>query len=621
MARLQPQIQTTEEGAGMARRRSARLHPQIQASEEGAGVTRRRSPRLHPQTQPSGDGPGVICRRSPPLHPQIEATEEGAGVNRRGTSPASLPDDDDMLREILLRLPPQPSSLPRASAVCKRWRGLVTDPKFHRQFYAHHRKPPLFGVFSPRVQGIAFDPILDPPDRIPTQRFSLGQCSSSDYNLLDCHHGLVLLKDYEHGDLVVCDPITGEQRRVSIPPAFKSLNISGAVLCAADDLGHVHGGCHSSPFKVVLVSTYHHIDKYHPIACVYSSEAGIWGDTISTEAPCGIFGGATPAILVVDEATLLATSTDTDGSIPSVTESGIPAIVAPLAPANAAPAASSSGASNTRRTRSGRQVRPVDRLNLSAVDSVTDVVPTSSSGASNPRRTRSGCQVRPVDRLNLSAVDSITDVVPTTFRQAMQDPQWRAALSDEYRLSSTTTLGPSFLALSVPTSSWPIRQLDVKNAFLHGSLDEVVYWQQPLGLLMPLPDHYALDILRAGMSDCHPSPTPVDTSSKLYAWRLLLRATDLASWAVSVHAQRSLRAPASRRPPFGLRPRTRPAVQTRAAHLRSCVYCGDSLISWSSKRHTTVSRSSAEAEYRAVAHAVSQSAVGSASCSRNFIAP
>ena len=100
------------------------------------------------------EGDGMAPRRSPRLHPEIHAGEEvGAGVTRRihrrrrtGTSPtaaaaASLPDDDDMLREIFLRLPPQPSSLPCTVAVCKRWLGLVTDPRFHRQFYAHHRKP------------------------------------------------------------------------------------------------------------------------------------------------------------------------------------------------------------------------------------------------------------------------------------------------------------------------------------------------------------------------------------------------------------------------------------------------------------------------------------------------
>ncbi|CAM0878984.1 unnamed protein product [Alopecurus aequalis] len=240
----------------MAPRRSPRLHPQIHASEQDAGVVCRRSPRLHPQNHASDDVAGVTRRRI---------------RRRRGTSPApaaSLPDDDDMLREILVRLPPHPSSLPRASAVCKRWRGVVTDPKFVRQFYAHHGKPSLLGFFSRRNlrhpvfsrgnqgHGVVFNAI--PPNRIPPRRFNLGRWGRRDgfgrvgYDLLDCRHGIVLVVNTVQTEVVACDPIARKHCRVAIPPGFKTCSLNGAVLCADGDQGHVHGHCHSSPFKISL---------------------------------------------------------------------------------------------------------------------------------------------------------------------------------------------------------------------------------------------------------------------------------------------------------------------------------------------------------------------------------
>ncbi|XP_044446457.1 uncharacterized protein, partial [Triticum aestivum] len=278
-------LQRGEGGAG--RRCTARLRYQIHASDEGSGPARSRTTRLHPQIKHDEDGAGVACnrrsrkrhhRRGKRLRARTHASEEGDGTSRE--TPASLPDSEDMLREILLRLPLDLYSLPRASAVCKQWRGILADPKFLRRFYAHHRKPPLLGFFHYGSTQIAFMPVLAPaPDRITPGRFSLGHYSKC--ILLDSRHGRALVLDLQHEEVVVCDPITNKHHRVPIPPEFTECFFNAAVLCAASYQGHVHGGCHLCPFKVVLVS---YRDNTHPYASVYSSETTTWGNVISTVA-------------------------------------------------------------------------------------------------------------------------------------------------------------------------------------------------------------------------------------------------------------------------------------------------------------------------------------------------
>ncbi|KQJ98731.1 hypothetical protein BRADI_3g38708v3 [Brachypodium distachyon] len=164
--------------------------------------------------------------------------------------------------EILLRLPPQPSSLPRASLVCKRWRRLVSDPGFFRLFREHRGKPPLLGFFCCRyLCGTEFTPMMEPPNRIPAARFSLPlpEDGHGRWAFVDCRHGLALLLDRTRRKCLVWDPTTGHQRQVAFPPGFISdqekLVQNAAVLCPVG--GHVRGDCHWRPFKLVLVRHNH----------------------------------------------------------------------------------------------------------------------------------------------------------------------------------------------------------------------------------------------------------------------------------------------------------------------------------------------------------------------------
>jgi histone deacetylase 1/2 len=165
-------------------------------------------------------------------------------------------------------------------------------------------------------------------------------------------------------------------------------------------------------------------------------------------------------------------------------------------------------------------------------------------------------------------------------------------------------------------------------------------------------ERYADEILeRAAMSNCTPSATPVDTKPKVSSTAgkaapdatfyrsiagalqyLTLTRPDISyavgqiclhmhaphdvHWALIKRLLRYLRGTTS----HGLVIRGSSSFDlaaysdadwagcpdTRRSTSGFCVYLGDSLVSWSSKRQPIVSRSSAEAEYRSVANAVAE---------------
>ncbi|XBH60463.1 hypothetical protein VPH35_115062 [Triticum aestivum] len=191
-----------------------------------------------------------------------------AALHHRPRSRSPL-EDEDLLSEVLLRLPPQPSSLPRASAVCKRWRSLVSDRGFVRRYRRHHRRsPPLLGFFRDDHPNITYTPTMEAPDRVPANRFSLHL--NDWYSILSCRHGLVLISHSSRNQVLVWDPVTGDQHRVAalLGIDMATTPMDGQVLRAA---------AHAQHFQV---------KKYaRAIAAIYSSETGVWSNLIQTPVP------------------------------------------------------------------------------------------------------------------------------------------------------------------------------------------------------------------------------------------------------------------------------------------------------------------------------------------------
>ncbi|GJT98878.1 ribonuclease H-like domain-containing protein [Tanacetum coccineum] len=244
---------------------------------------------------------------------------------------------------------------------------------------------------------------------------------------------------------------------------------------------------------------------------------------------------------------------------------------------------------------------------------------------------------KPFARMNCHATTTLP--IPRSYLHALRNPNWHKAMGIDCDETFSLVVKPdtirTILSLAV-TRDWPIHQLDVKNAFLHGQLSKTVYMHQPPRFV----------------DSTHPDYTPVDTEFKLGSdgdpvsdptlYRSLAGALQYLTFTrpnISYVVQQiCLYMHDPRDPHFtalkhilryvcgtidhGLQLHVSSTSQltaytdadwagcpvTRRSTSGYCVFLGDNLLSWSAKRQVTLSRSSAEAEYRGVANVVAETA-------------
>ncbi|CAL4977963.1 unnamed protein product [Urochloa decumbens] len=215
--------------------------------------------------------------------------------------PRTMPElIDDVIWQILVRIPPDESAyLAGASLVCKLWRRIISDPGFARRYRELHRTPPLLGFLHNTESGLSFFP-TPAACPFPQPAFDFRRRWALDYRrlgALDCRHGRVLLRQSHKRNLLVWDPITGDQKELPNPPHIPLLLYSAMVLCAV--AGCDHGDCIGGPFLVVLVAS---CSSGSARGCVYSSEARAWGTPASLHLGNGHLVNVKRPALIGDDA-------------------------------------------------------------------------------------------------------------------------------------------------------------------------------------------------------------------------------------------------------------------------------------------------------------------------------
>ncbi|GKE41092.1 ribonuclease H-like domain-containing protein [Tanacetum coccineum] len=201
----------------------------------------------------------------------------------------------------------------------------------------------------------------------------------------------------------------------------------------------------------------------------------------------------------------------------------------------------------------------------------------------------------------------LSQTEPTSIAKALFDSSWVEAMQEE--LLQTLTAYASFMGFVV-------YEMDVKSAFLYGTIEEEVYVTQPPGFKDPNhPDkvykvvkEHAEILKKFNYTDVKSASTPVDLEKPLVK--------DGDADDVDVHLYRSmiwsLMYLIASRPDimFVVFAYTdsdyTEATQDRKSTTGGCQFLGNRLISWQCKKQTMVATSIIEAEYVAIASCCGQ---------------
>nr|GEX61471.1 ribonuclease H-like domain-containing protein [Tanacetum cinerariifolium] len=250
----------------------------------------------------------------------------------------------------------------------------------------------------------------------------------------------------------------------------------------------------------------------------------------------------------------------------------------------------------------------VDSHTLIPINNLSQTMPT------HPMVTRAKAGIfKPLERMNCHL--TTTSPLPRSHVHALHDPSWKEAMLDEYNALITNR-------------TWVLvpRPANV-------NVDDIILTALSLAFLQriitSLHSEFAMTDLeeileRAHMKNCNPCRTPVDTESKLdlsyvvqqvYLYmhdprnphftalkRILRYVRGTLDYGLQLHV--SSTTPLSAYTDFvwaGF-------PVTHRSRSGYCVFLGGNLLSWSVKRQVTLSRSSAEAEYRGFANVVDETA-------------